>query len=32
MIFGCMICVAANDLTLSYVVYLNAEQMVRGKL
>ena len=32
MIIGCMMCVAANDLTLSYVVYLNAEQMVRVKL
>ena len=30
--FSCMICVAANDLSLSYVVYLNAEQMVRVKL
>ena len=27
--FGCMVCVAANDLSLSYVAYLNAEQMVR---
>ena len=26
--FGCMVCVAANDLSLSYVAYLNAEQMV----
>ena len=32
MLFGCMVCVAANDLTLSYVVYLNAEQIVRVKL
>ena len=32
MLFGCMVCVAANDLTLPYVVYLNAEQMVRVKL
>ena len=30
--FGCMIYVAANDLSLSYVAYLNAEQMVRVKL
>ena len=30
--FSCMICVAANDLSLSYVVYLNAEHMVRVKL
>ena len=29
--FGCMVCVAANDPSLSYVVYLNAEQMVRVK-
>ena len=29
--FVCMICVAANDLSLSYVAYLNAEQMVRVK-
>ena len=29
--FSCMICVAANDLSLLYVVYLNAEQMVRVK-
>ena len=29
--FGCMVCVAANDLSLSYVAYLNAEQMVRVK-
>ena len=29
--FGCMVCFAANDLFLSYVVYLNAEQMVRLK-
>ena len=28
---GCMICVAANDLSLSYVAYLNTEQMVRVK-
>ena len=32
MMFGWMICVAANDLSLSYVAYLNAEQMVRVKL
>ena len=32
MLFGCMVCVAANDLTLSYVAYLIAEQMVRVKL
>ena len=30
--FGCMVCVVANDLSLSYVVYLNAEQMVSVKL
>ena len=30
--FGCMVCVAANDLSLSYVAYLNAEQMVRVML
>ena len=30
--FGCMVCVAANDLSLSYVAYLNAEQMVRVNL
>ena len=30
--FGCMVCVAANDLSLSYVAYLIAEQMVRVKL
>ena len=30
--FGFMICVAANDLSLSYVAYLTAEQMVRMKL
>ena len=30
--FGFMICFAANDLSLSYVAYLNAEQMVRVKL
>ena len=30
--FGCIICVAANELSLSYVAYLNAEQMVRMKL
>ena len=29
---GWMICVAANDVSLSYVVYLSAEQMVRVKL
>ena len=27
--FGCMVCVAANDLSLCYVAYLNAELMVR---
>ena len=32
MMFGCMVCVAANDLSLSYVAYLNAEQMVSEKL
>ena len=26
--FGCKVCVAANDMSLSYVAYLNAEQMV----
>ena len=31
MIFGCMICVATNDLSLSYVAYLNAEQIARVK-
>ena len=30
--FGCMVCVAANDLSLSYASYLNAEQLVRVKL
>ena len=30
--FGFMICAAANDLSLSYVAYLNAEQMVRVKM
>ena len=30
--FGCMVCVAANDLSLSYLVYLISEQMVRVKL
>ena len=30
--FGFMICFAANDLSLSYLAYLNAEQMVRVKL
>ena len=30
--FGWMIWVAANDLSLSYVAYLNAEQMVIMKL
>ena len=30
--FGFMLCVAANGLYLSYVAYLNAEQMVRAKL
>ena len=30
--FRCMVCVAANYLSLSYVAYLNAEQMVRVKL
>ena len=32
MIIGRMICVAANDLSLSCVVYLNEGQMVRVKL
>ena len=30
--FGWVITVAANDLSLSFVAYLNAEQMVRVKL
>ena len=30
--FGCMVCVAANDPSLSYVAYLNAEQIVSVKL
>ena len=30
--FDCMICVAANDLSLSYVAYMKAEQLVRVKL
>ena len=30
--FGCMVCVAANDLSLSYVAYLIAEQMVSVEL
>ena len=32
MIIGRMICVAANDLSLSFVAYLNAEQIARVKL
>ena len=32
MIIGRMICVPANDLSLSYVAYLNAGKMVRVKL
>ena len=32
MMFGRMICVAANDLSLSYVAYQIAEQMVRVRL
>ena len=32
MMFGCMVCVAANDLFLSYVAYLNADQRVSVKL
>ena len=32
MIIGHMICVAANDLSLSYVAYLSAEQIARVKL
>ena len=32
MMFGRMICVAANDLSLSYVAYLNGEQRARVKL
>ena len=30
--FGFMICIAANDLSLSYVAYVTEEQMVRVKL
>ena len=30
--FRCMVCAAANDLSLSYVAYLNAEQLVGVKL
>ena len=30
--FGCMVCVAVNDLSLSYEMYVNAEQMMRVKL
>ena len=30
--FGCMVCVAANDLSLSYASCLNAEQLLRVKL
>ena len=30
--FGCMVCDSANDLSLSYVASLNAEQMVSVKL
>ena len=29
---GWVICVASNDLSLSYEAYLNAEQMMRVKL
>ena len=32
MMFGCMVCDSANDLSLSYVAYLNAEQTVSVKL
>ena len=32
MIIGCMICVAANDLSLSYVAYLNEEQIASVEL
>ena len=32
MIIGPKICVAANDLSLSYVAYLSAEQIARVKL
>ena len=32
MMFECMVCVAANDLSLSYVAYLIAEQIARVKL
>ena len=31
MMFGCMVCVAANDMSLTYVAYLNADQIVRVK-
>ena len=30
--FGCMVCVATNELSLSYVAYLNAGQIARVKL
>ena len=29
--FRCMVCVASNDLSLSYVAYLSAEQIARVK-
>ena len=32
MMFGCMVCYSANDLSLSSVAYLNAEQIARVKL
>ena len=32
MMFGCTVCDSANDLSLSYVAYLNAEQIARVKL
>ena len=32
MMVGCMVCVAAKDLSLSYMAYLNAEQMMNVKL
>ena len=32
MMSGWMICVAANEMSLSYLAYLNTEQKVRVKL
>ena len=32
MMSGWMICVAAKEMSLSYLAYLNAEQMMRVKL